>query len=144
MGRASGTPRPTLRPVGFSRNDYHVPIKLLLLLAALSLSCSDAERRKPPLAASGDPTSAKRLIEKYTCTSCHRMPGLDGDHGSLGPSLEGIASRPTFAGGVPNNRETITSYLQDPQSVHPQTTMPALGINPDEAREITAYLFTLK
>lgn len=95
-------------------------------------------------AASGDATNGKKLIDQYACLSCHRIPGFDGPQGSMGPSLEAFAARKAIAGGIPNEPATIAAYLQNPQGVDPQNRMPPLGITEAEARDITAYLFTLQ
>ncbi len=119
----------------------------VIAAALLSVSCNAPERKTAGTAVPvvvGIRDNGKQLIEKYACLACHRIPGFDGAQGSLGPSLEGITSHATIAGGAPNNVETMTAYLQNPQAVHPDATMPALGMTPEEARDITAYLFTLK
>jgi cytochrome c2 len=38
----------------------------------------------------------------------------------------------------------MTAYIQNPQLADPQNVMPNMGIKPDEARDIVAYLYTLK
>ena len=95
-------------------------------------------------AIAGDAARGKEFIEKYACTACHHIPGFEGDSGSLGPDLAGIASRSEIGGRVPNNPATMASYLQNPPGVDPSTRMPPLGVSEEEARHITAYLFTLR
>ncbi|HEY0243909.1 MAG TPA: c-type cytochrome [Gemmatimonadaceae bacterium] len=94
--------------------------------------------------ATGDADAGKKLIDQYSCISCHKIPGFEGPQGSMGPSLEAFASRKAIAGGIPNEPKTVTAYLQNPQAVDPQNRMPPLGITEPEARDITAYLLTLK
>jgi cytochrome c1 len=55
-----------------------------------------------------------------------------------------VASRQVLAGKLPNNPPNMQQYLLNPQMVDTQNVMPNLGIKPDEARDIAAYLFTLK
>lgn len=122
-----------------------------LLFLALVAGCSS---EKPPgqggegtataAAASGDAANGKKLIDQYACLSCHTIPGFDGPQGSMGPTLEAFASRKVIAGGIANERRTVAAYLQNPQAVDPQNRMPPLGISEAEARDITAYLFTLQ
>lgn len=96
------------------------------------------------MASVGNPETGRQLIEKYACLACHQIPGFEGPQGFLGPSLEGMASRPTISGRVPNDVTTMTAYLQNPPAIDPPTRMPPLGISEEEARHVTAYLFTLK
>lgn len=95
-------------------------------------------------AAAGDAAAGKKLIDQYACVSCHKIPGFEGPQGSMGPSLEAFAGRKAIAGGIPNEPQTVAAYLQNPQAVDPQNRMPPLGITEPEARDITAYLLTLK
>ena len=117
---------------------------LLLLLAACNRSPETpaAATAPPPI---GDAQKGKTLIAQYGCNVCHIIPGIDGPQGSLGPSLEGVASKPTISNGVvPNNPANLTQYVANPQSLNPQSTMPALGLQGTEPQDITAYLLTLK
>lgn len=105
---------------------------------------SPQARVAPAPAAAGSASAGKKLIDQYACLSCHKIPGFEGPQGSMGPSLEAFASRKTIAGGIPNEPQTVTAYLQNPQAVDPQNRMPPLGISEPEARDITAYLLTLR
>ena len=49
-----------------------------------------------------------------------------------------------IAGTLPNNPQNLMQYLLNPQTVNTLNIMPNLGIKPDEARDIAAYLYTLK
>ena len=76
---------------------------------------------------------------------CHLVPGVDGPRGSLGPSLQGVASRPMISQGtVKNTPPNLVLYLQNPASLNPQSTMPPLGVSADDAKDIAAFLMTLK
>jgi cytochrome c1 len=35
-------------------------------------------------------------------------------------------------------------WIQDPNALSPGTAMPSLGIGPDEARDVAAYLYVLR
>src|SRR5213075_1846380 len=56
----------------------------------------------------------KELTAQYGCTSCHEIPGVKGPRGMVG------------------------------QPMDPQNQMPNLGVTPDDARDIAAFLGTLK
>jgi cytochrome c2 len=90
-----------------------------------------------------DPIHGKQLIGQYGCTTCHIVPGIDGT-GMIGPSLEHVATRPVIAQKIPNTPQNMSGYIQNPLASNPQNEMPNLGVKPDEARDITAYLYTLK
>ncbi len=62
----------------------------------------------------------------------------------IGPPLDKMAMRGYIAGKVPNSPANMTQWLQNPQSIDPGNAMPNLGLTPVDARDITAYLFTLK
>jgi cytochrome c2 len=111
---------------------------LILLLAACTRPETPAARPAQP-AAAGNVENGRQLLSRYGCTTCHVVPGANG--GALGPSLVGVGSRPTLGeGAVPNNPENLVRYIQNPASVNPQTSMPTLGINDTEARDMAAYL----
>ena len=110
---------------------------LILLLAA----CKHPESTAP---AAGDANRGKQIIEQYGCNSCHIIPGVTGANGMVGPSLEHVASRPVIATKIQNSQPNMTAYILNPQMSNPENVMPNLGVKPDEARDIVAYLYTLK
>jgi cytochrome c len=114
---------------------------LLITVVLFAAACKREEAATP---VSGDPVHGKQLIAQYGCTSCHIIPNIDGPRGEVGPSLEHVAVRQVLAGMLPNNPQNMIQYLQNPQLVGAQNVMPNLGIKPDEARDIAAYLYTLK
>ncbi len=87
-----------------------------------------------------------RTILQRGCASCHVIPNIPGATGTIGPSLEGIASRPQIAGGaVPNTSpEDLARWIQNPPALKPGTAMPNLGLSAEEAAAVAAYLYTLK
>ncbi len=113
----------------------------MVSLVLLAAACKQPEA---PAAVRGDPSRGKVLVEQLTCPACHVIPGIEGARGMIGPSLEHIGTRPTIADKHENTPATLAKWIQNPQSFDPAYTMPALGINDTDARDITAYLFTLK
>ncbi len=87
-----------------------------------------------------------RSILQRGCGSCHTIPNIPGATGTIGPNLDGIASRKQIAGGaVPNSSPAdLAKWVQNPQALKPGTAMPALGLSQDEANAVAAYLYTLK
>ncbi len=122
----------------------------LVLVLALALACNRSETASGPAAVAkpaipGNATRGKELIAQYGCNVCHAIPGLDGAQGALGPSLAGIATRPTLSvGTVKNTPENLTQYIQNPASLNPQSSMPPMGLAPGDAQDIVAFLMTLR
>ena len=92
----------------------------------------------------GDPQHGKQLIQQYGCQACHTVPGVPGPKGVVGPPLDRMAMRGYIAGKVPNTPANMIAWIQNPQSIDPGNAMPALGVSPADAKDITAYLFTLR
>ena len=92
----------------------------------------------------GDPARGKEAIQRYACNSCHNIPGVPGPKGMVGPPLDHIATRSLIAGKLPNNPQTMIQWLQNPPAFDAQSTMPNLGVTPNDSRDIAAYLYTLK
>jgi mono/diheme cytochrome c family protein len=93
---------------------------------------------------SGDPRRGKMAIRQYACTTCHLVPGIVGPHAPVGPPLERIATREYIAGMLPNTAENMLRWLKRPQEVNPRTAMPDLGVTERDARDMAAYLYTLR
>jgi cytochrome c len=117
-----------------------------ILVVLLPASCSKREdaAHVAAVTAGGNAQHGKQLIEQYGCQSCHTVPGVSGPKGVIGPPLDKMALRGYIAGKVPNSPENLAQWLQNPQSIDPGNAMPNLGITPSDARDIAAYLFTLK
>lgn len=99
-------------------------------------------REDPPL-----PPDAKRgkdAIHQYACATCHEIPGIVGANKPVGPPLEAMARRGVIAGIVPNTPANLEKFLLDPQAVSPESAMPDLGLTVRDARDISAYLSTLR
>lgn len=113
--------------------------KVFYFLILITAACKQPE----PPRSTVDTAKAKQLVEQYGCTGCHEIPGLGGVRG-MGPSLVGIAARPTIANALPNNPANVARYIENPQAVDPAATMPNLGVQPADASLLAAYLATLK
>ena len=92
----------------------------------------------------GDVDAGKRLVTQYQCGACHAIPGIPGATGDAGPSLEHMGRLSYIAGGIPNQPARMIAFLRDPPALKPGTSMPALGLTEQEARHMTAYLYTLQ
>ena len=92
----------------------------------------------------GDPRRGVETMRQYACATCHRIPGMVGANADVGPALAGIASRKYLAGRLPNSPENMIRWIRDPRGVSPATLMPDLEVSEEHARDMAAYLYTLK
>ncbi|HEY7889870.1 MAG TPA: c-type cytochrome [Steroidobacteraceae bacterium] len=114
---------------------------LLLLLAGCR-----AGRDAPPaeIVPGGNSQEGAQLIENYRCGACHMIPGIKGADGLVGPPLILFARRTYVGGEVPNTPPNLIHWIMDPASIEPGTAMPALGLSEPQARDVAAYLYTLR
>ena len=85
----------------------------------------------------------RAAMSQYACNACHNVPGVTGSDVHVGPPLAGIARRGLIAGAVPNTTEQMIRWIKDPRSIDPETTMPAMQVNEQDARDMAAFLATL-
>jgi cytochrome c len=104
----------------------------------------EALHRAIALTGGGDPGRGRALIRPYGCAGCHAVPGVAGAGGKVGPSLEGIAARVYLAGVLENTPSNLVRWIEDPRAVDPRTAMPRTGASGQDARDIAAYLYTLR
>jgi len=97
----------------------------------------------PPPGYLGSPQRGEMLVSRYGCAACHVMPG-EAPRGLVGPPLSHFGSRSYIAGLFPNQPIDLQQWLQHPQSMKPGTAMPNLGMSERDARDVAAYLATLK
>ncbi len=92
----------------------------------------------------GDPGRGRDLVEVYACGSCHVVPRVHGADSKVGPPLTGFAERAYIAGELPNNAQNLIRWLVNPRAIEPTTAMPPMGVTPAEARDLAAFLYTLR
>lgn len=92
----------------------------------------------------GNEQRGKDVIANYGCGSCHTIPGIRGAEGMVGPPLILFGRRTYIAGEVPNTPQNLVSWLRDPPSIEAGTAMPKLGLSEQQARDVAAYLYTLR
>ena len=68
-------------------------------------------------------------LYQQMCTACH---SLKGQGGAVGPALDGVGSRKTA--------EWLRSWIKDPKSVKPDTTMPTLPMSETDLEEVVTFL----
>lgn len=92
----------------------------------------------------GDARHGRLLVQRSGCAGCHEIEGVAQPGGMVGPPLSRIASRAIIGGKLENRPDNLMLWLQDPQGVSPGTAMPDLGLTPAEARDVSAFLYTLE
>ncbi len=92
----------------------------------------------------GDPHRGVEAIGRYGCGGCHQIPGVRGATATVGPPLTGIALRSYLAGRLSNSPDNMRRWIQHPQEVERGTVMPDMGVTDADARDITAFLYTLR
>lgn len=114
------------------------------LLLALT-DCGDGgAAREAAMLTGGNPYRGPELIRGYGCQACHSIPGIPGPNALVGPELKGIAQQAYVAGVLPNTPANLTRWIMNPQAVDSRTAMPYLGVTESDARDIAAYLYSLK
>lgn len=119
--------------------------RLALLIIVLAGACvkSDAVSLDR-VVEGGDAGRGKEQIVSYGCGSCHSIPGIPGASGQVGPPLVAWSQRRVIAGEVPNTPVNLITWITVPQSIEPGVAMPNLGVSDGQARDIAAYLYSLK
>ena len=121
----------------------------LLLLVPVAVGSTGCDRNRALYGEArtltcGDPRRGMAAIGRYGCGACHEIPGVRGASATVGPPLSGIASRSFLAGQLPSSPDNMRRWIQHPQAVERGTAMPNMGVTDDDARDITAYLYTLR
>jgi mono/diheme cytochrome c family protein len=114
------------------------------MMVARADKAPSAIRHPPSALTAGDPGRGVYAMQQYACTTCHRIPGMVGANAHVGPSLAGIAERRFLGGRLPNSPENMVRWIRHPREISPQSLMPDLGVPEQDARDMAAYLLTLK
>jgi cytochrome c2 len=115
-------------------------MRLAAVTAALTLVACSGEQ--PVL--EGNPEQGRLLLRQFGCGACHRIPGVADAQGNVGPPLDGVAKRVYLAGVVPNSPQGMARWIRTPKAFDPHTAMPDLGVSEPHARDMVAYLHTLR
>jgi len=92
----------------------------------------------------GDPHRGAAIIRSVGCAACHTVPGIRGANGLVAPPLDFFSRRAYIAGRVANNPPNLIRWIEDPRQIDPETVMPRLGLSEQQARDVAAYLYTLR
>jgi cytochrome c len=115
----------------------------ILLTLTLCAACQLGKMRAVVFTG-GSPKRGRQVIDRYRCGACHIIPGVPKAHGLVGPPLTFFARRTIIAGELPNTTQNLILWIRFPTSIEPNNAMPALGLSKQEARDVAAYLYTLR
>lgn len=127
-----------------ARRHAGIAVVVAALTVALAACAHLPGREPPPQVPNGNPADGAVYLARFGCGSCHEIPGIRGADGLVGPPLIHWSRRGFIAGELPNGADTLIRWIMDPREVEPGTDMPDLNVTEAQARDIAAYLFTLK
>ena len=118
---------------------------LSVILINLLGGCAPGNTDEPAQSVSaGNAANGHRLLYSYGCGSCHTIPGVGEADGTVGPPLSGLGSRLYIAGVLENTPDNLCRWIAQPQEVQPGNAMPDTGVTQQQARDMAAYLYTLR
>ncbi len=101
--------------------------------AVVSILWDGSRQDAYPAPPDGDIKNGRGLFDRIGCAACHVVdPGQERAETPYGPLLAGIGSKVSPG--------WLFTWLLDPRSLHPETTMPSLRLNRQEAADLTAFL----
>jgi cytochrome c len=109
---------------------------------AAALAACGADPAGPLI--TGDARAGQTALQAHNCGVCHRIPGVRGAVGLVGPPLAGFGNRVYISGRFANTEEMLTRWIVDPPALSPATAMPAVGVDAADARNMAAYLLSLR
>lgn len=115
-----------------------------MALAGMALALAGCGAEPVSAVAGGSVHRGAAAVAEMGCGSCHAIAGIPGAHGRVGPPLTGVGDRAILAGELPNTPANMIRWVRNPQAVEPATAMPNLGVTDQQARDIAAYLYTLR
>jgi putative membrane protein len=132
---------PGLAPSGRLRS---APLLLVLGLGLAAVAGCGRHPEPVRQVPGGDAARGRDTFERYACGACHAIPGVRAARGVVAPPLTDWSQRAFVAGVLPNTPDNLVWWLQAPKEVLERTAMPDLGVTERDARDMAAYLFTLR
>ena len=103
------------------------------------------EDKETPDSSSGPGAmDAETVFVSRACGACHTVSNIPSAVGTIGPNLDGVASRELIAETLETSLDNFKTWLSDPAAVKPGTEMPTLGLGDDEIEVLANWLVTLK
>lgn len=114
------------------------------MLGCASLMACDGPPDRTPTLGEASVANGRRLVADKGCVACHTFPDVEWPRGGLGPSLQAFGRQGLIAGRLPNQPGVLMQFVRNAPALVPGTAMPAISMTDHEARDVTAYLLTLK
>ena len=112
-----------------------------LIIAMTLAGCNEPQDERVMI---GDPEAGHVIVIRQACGYCHTIPDVPNSNGQVGPTLAHFASRRFVAGLLANEPAELVHWLRAPQAVLKGNAMPNMGLSEQDARDVAAYLYTLK
>lgn len=130
-----------------TKSTFGVLAAILFVVAVVGIIYEYADQRArlrmhAAFATEGDSRRGEAMFIQYGCGSCHALKHVRGATGMVGPPLDGVALRVIIGGHLSNTPDNMDKWIRDPQQIAPGTAMPDLNVGAQDARDITAFLYT--
>ncbi len=119
-------------------------MRALAIIGLVGLGIAAAGCHMPAPAGPSAASRGAAVIDQQQCGSCHLIPGILDADGRSGPALGGFARRSMIAGVIANTPAGLVAWLRAPQAAVPGNAMPDMGLSEQQARDVAAYLETLR
>ena len=104
-------------------------------------AAKDSAAAAPPAPVDPAYAAGEKLFLAKGCVGCHSLNAVGAPKGMIGPNLANVGARSFIgAGSFKNTDENLARWIQNPQLMKKGVLMPNLGVTPDEAKSLVAYL----
>lgn len=117
---------------------------LILPVAIVMLALHHIPVQSQTIVAGGDVNHGKVELQAWGCGSCHTIDGVTGANGKVGPELKGLSERSFIAGHLRNTPDNMMQWIMHPQQISPGVDMPDSAVPESVARDMAAYLYSIK
>ena len=115
-----------------------------MIFACAPLVACDGPPDRTATLSDADATQGRQLVASKGCVACHTFPDVKWPRGGLGPPLQNFGRQGLIAGRLPNQPGVLMQFVRNAPVLVPGTAMPTILMTDQEARDVTAYLLTLK
>lgn len=113
----------------------------IFCIAATASDCDGPPRTRATNAAI---ERGRAAVAQYGCDACHAIGSAANGRIVAAAPLDGIERRSYIAGVLPNSFDNLVRWIRNPQRIKPRTAMPVLDVSDADARNIAAYLYSLR
>lgn len=92
----------------------------------------------------GDPVAGRAELGRLPCGGCHEIPGVRGAQGRVGSPLTHFSGRTFIGGRAGNPPGALVQWIRHPHAIDPRSAVPPANVTEQQARDIAAYLYTLR